>query len=75
MLLGAATRLRDAPGLHPNALVASLGTMRVLTSGTLDDRFDAERIDAEARARLEATQFESAYRAGAEVALDDLLVT
>jgi hypothetical protein len=48
--------------------------MRVLTSGTLDDRFDAERIDAEARARIEATEFDSAYRAGAELALDDLLV-
>jgi predicted ATPase len=75
MLLGAATRLREAPGLRPDALVASLGTMRVLTSGTLDDRFDAERIDAEARARIEATEFDAAYRAGAEVALDDLLVT
>jgi predicted ATPase len=75
MLLGAASRLRDAPGLRPNVLIASLGTMRVLTSGTLDDRFDAERIDAEARARLEATDFESAYMAGIEVALDDLLVT
>jgi tetratricopeptide (TPR) repeat protein len=73
MLLGAANRLRDAPGLRPDALVASLGTMRVLTSGTLDDRFDAERIHAEVRARLEATEFESAYKAGAEVALDDLL--
>jgi predicted ATPase/DNA-binding SARP family transcriptional activator len=74
MLLGAASGLRDAPGLRPDALGASLGTMRVLTSGTLDDRFDAELIDAAVRARMEATEFESAFGAGAEVALDDLLV-
>jgi hypothetical protein len=74
-MLGAAAHLRDVPGVPPNALAAMAGTLRVLSAGTLDDRFDAERIEAAARERLGSEAFEAAFTAGAAAAVDDLIAT
>jgi predicted ATPase/DNA-binding SARP family transcriptional activator len=72
-LLGAAARLRGGHGVPPSALVALSGTQRTISSGMLDDRFDAERIEADARKVLGDPQFEATFAAGAAADLDELI--
>jgi predicted ATPase/DNA-binding SARP family transcriptional activator len=72
-LLGAAAELRAGPGLPPDALAEMVGTLRGWTAGTLDDRFDAERIEAAVRERLDASVFEKAHVAGATADVDELI--
>jgi predicted ATPase/DNA-binding SARP family transcriptional activator len=72
-LLGAAHHLRGARGLPPDAVAEMVGTVRGARAIALDDRFDAERIEASARKQLGSELFEAAYAAGAMAALDELV--
>ncbi|HEX6392624.1 MAG TPA: BTAD domain-containing putative transcriptional regulator [Acidimicrobiales bacterium] len=71
-LLGAASHLRSVPGVPPGALAELSGMLLMISSGMLDDRFDAERIEAEARKRLGDQEFEEAFAAGAEADVEAL---
>ena len=44
----------------------------MLSAATLEDRFDAERIEAEARKALGDQKFQKAYAAGAAADVEDL---
>jgi predicted ATPase/DNA-binding SARP family transcriptional activator len=74
-MLGAAARLRGAPGVPPTALAQMAGTLRAGGTGILDDLFDARRIEAAARERLGAPGFEAAYAAGAAADAGELTGT
>jgi predicted ATPase/DNA-binding SARP family transcriptional activator len=71
-LLGAASRLRGGQGVPPGALAELSGSLLPISSGMLDDRFDAERIEAEGRMLLGVQKFEKAYAAGAKADVEDL---
>jgi predicted ATPase/DNA-binding SARP family transcriptional activator len=71
-LLGAAWRLRGGLGVPPGALAELSGTLLPVSSGMLDDRFDAERIEAEARKQLGDQKFDKAHAAGADADVEDL---
>jgi hypothetical protein len=65
-LLGAAHRLRGPSGASSSsgARAAVAGTRRPWSASALDDRFDAERIEAAVRATLEPDVFAAAYAEG-----------
>jgi hypothetical protein len=73
-LLGAAGRLRGSPGASTEARAAVAGTRRPWAASALDDRFDAERIEAAVRGKLEPDAFAAAYAAGAAVGTKELIM-
>jgi hypothetical protein len=72
LLLGAVSGLRGGQGIPPNALGAMSGSLLPISSGMLDDRIDAERIEAEGRKVLGDQEFEAAVPAGADADIEAL---
>jgi hypothetical protein len=72
-LLGAAFGLRGGQGIPQSALAGLLGMLLPVSWGILDDRFDAERIEAEGRKLLGDHKFEKAYTAGAAADVDAMM--
>jgi predicted ATPase/DNA-binding SARP family transcriptional activator len=75
VMLGAAGRLRDRSAVPANALTQMIGTLRAGATGILDDPFDAERIEAEARTVLGDQEFDKAFAAGEDADVEALTRT
>jgi tetratricopeptide (TPR) repeat protein len=71
-LLGAAFGLREGKAIPQNVLAGLSGMLLAINTGMLDDRFDAERIEAEGRKVLGDQEFEAAAATGVDVDIEAL---